>query len=63
MTTEIKTCYNNFINRLMTTTGLPISEMQSFEEWVENRKNQFNEEATEKEEKAGFDFWLTKRYN
>jgi hypothetical protein len=63
MTTTIENCYNNFINRLMATTGLPISEMQSIEEWVENRKNQFNQEADEKEEKAGFDFWLAKRYN
>ena len=63
MTTTINICYNNFINSLMGSTGLPISQMQTISEWVENRKNQFNEEADEKEEKAGFEFWLSKRYN
>jgi len=63
METTIKICYNNFINSLMSSTGLPISQMQTISEWVENRKNQFNEEADEKEEKAGFELWLAKRYN
>jgi len=63
MTTTIKICYNNFINSLMASTNLPISQMQTISEWVENRKNQFNEEADEKEEKGGFEFWLAKRYN
>ncbi len=63
MTTTIKICYNNFINSLMGSTGLPISQMQTITEWVENRKNQFNEEADEKEKTAGFVFWLEKRYN
>ena len=63
MTTTIKICYNNFIDSLMSSTGLPISQMQTITEWVENRKNQFNEEADEKEQNTGFDIWLAKKYN
>jgi hypothetical protein len=63
MTNTIKICYNNFINSLMGSTGLPISQMQTLSEWVENRKNQFNEECDEAEEKRGFEFWLAKKYN
>jgi len=63
MTTTIKICYNNFINYLIGSTRLQISQMQTITEWVENRINQFNEEADEKEKKAGFEFWLAKRYN
>ena len=63
MTTIIKICYNNFINSLMGSTGLPISQMQTIFEWVENRQNQFNEEADEKEQKDGFEIWLSKKYN
>ena len=47
----------------MGSTGLPISQMQTLTQWVNNRKNQFEEEADEKEEKAGFEFWLSKKYN
>ena len=61
MTTTI--CYNNFITRLMGSTGLPISQMQTLTEWVNNRKNQFEQEADEKEEKAGFEIWLSNKYN
>lgn len=63
MTTTISICYNNFINSLMGSTGLPISQMQTITEWVNNRKNQFEEEADEKEKAAGFEFWLSKKYN
>ena len=63
MNTIIQTCYNNFINRLMDSTGLPILQMQTINEWYENRKNQFTEEADEKEENEGFEKWLSKRYN
>ena len=46
----------------MKTTGLPFYQMQTLPEWVENRENQFNEEANEKEKKEGFSAWLAKKY-
>jgi len=63
MTTSISICYNNFINYLMSSTGMPISQMQTLTEWVNNRKNQFQNEANTKEIKLGFEIWLSKRYN
>ena len=47
----------------MSSTEVPISQMQTINEWVENRKPQFYEDADEKEEKDGFEFWLAKKYN
>jgi hypothetical protein len=63
MTTTILICYKNFINYLMANTGLPISEMQTLSEWVENRQNQFKDQATEKEMKDGFELYISKIYN
>ena len=47
---------------LMKSTGMTIDQMQTFEEWIENRKSQFENEADEKELKAGFQNWLNERY-
>jgi len=62
-TQETKICYNNFINSLMGSTGLPISQMQTLAEWVSNRKNQFENESDEKEQRLGFQIWLSAKYN
>lgn len=58
----MKTNYINFINRLMKTTNLPIEQMISFEEWIENRKTQFIEQSDENELNRGFEYWLNQRY-
>jgi hypothetical protein len=63
MTTSINTCYNNFINYMMASTGLPISQMQTKEEWVANRLAQFEDQAEPSELKAGFEAWLSGKYN
>ena len=46
----------------MKSTGLTIDQMQTFEEWIENRKRQFQDQADKKELKAGFQKWLDERY-
>ena len=46
----------------MRTTGLGLDQMQTFEEWIENRQSQFENEADEKELKRGFQNWLNERY-
>ena len=60
--TTMKTNYQNFVSRLMKSTGMTIDQMQTFEEWIENRKSQFENEADEKELKRGFQNWLNERY-
>ena len=60
--TTMKTNYQNFVSRLMKSTGMTIDQMQTFEEWIENRKSQFENEADEKESKRGFQNWLNERY-
>ena len=62
MRTSLKICYNNFIKGVMSSTGLPLSQMQTFIEWVYNRKNQFKTEASEYEKFLGFETWLLKQY-
>jgi len=47
----------------MGSTGLPISQMQTLAEWVSNRKNQFENESDEKEQRLGFQIWLSAKYN
>ena len=58
----MKTNYQNFVSRLIKSTGMTIDQMQTFEEWIENRKSQFENEADEKESKRGFQNWLNERY-
>ena len=62
MNTISQICYINFIKRLMASAGLPMSQMQEFDEWLENRKNQFTNEADEKEHNLGFESWLSAKY-
>lgn len=62
MTAQIQNCYNNFITRIMKTTALPISEMQTLNEWVENRVNEFNNSCST-QKIHGFEYWLNNRYN
>jgi len=62
MTPNTKICYNNFIASLMGSTGLPLSQIQTITEWLHNRKNQFENESDAKDEKLGFEFWLSKKY-
>ncbi len=47
----------------MRTTGLGLDQMQTFEEWIENRQEQFKEHADKNELAAGFEVWLNKKYN
>ena len=61
ITTNIQNCYNNFIKNMLATTGLPISEMQTLTEWVENRKADF-EDSSANEKFLGFNYWLSQRY-
>jgi hypothetical protein len=62
ITQALKNCYDVFINRLMQSTGLPFSEMQTLHEWVSNRFVEFNN-LDAKDQKIGFENWLSKRYD
>ena len=58
----MKINYQNFVSRLMKSTGMTIDQTQTFEEWIKNRRSQFENEADEKELKRGFQNWLNERY-
>ena len=60
-TKNIQTAYTRFVKGLMKSTGLPIEEMQTINEWVNNRLNDFNS-STYAERYNGFEIWLLKRY-
>ena len=60
--TEItKKAYNNFIKRFMSSTGLPISQMQTLEEWLENRFKDY-QDSSYAERFNGFDSYLIKKF-
>jgi len=66
-TSTLKNCYNIFINNIMRSMGLPIEEMQTFGEWIENRKADFEYQSavcflSKSEIKAGFESWLVSQY-
>ena len=67
METTLKACYNKFISNVMKSMGLPIEEMQTFGEWIENRKADFEYQMavgfiSKKQINDGFESWLTQMY-